>query len=230
MRCRSRAIGHRNRPVSLTSLPAERRIVCSTFGPRTLSKEQPMKRVLYVVAVGALAVAGTFAAGGGQMQGQKIGLATSLQRGYAGFKTNFTQAAEKMPEADYTFKPGSTPEARTFAAVIAHIAQAQFGQCSALKGVPNPMAGKQLEQELKTKAEVTKALAESFALCDDAFKDVTDANAAQFIKAGQNEVTRAAALFGFIAHGNEIYGTAAVYLRSKNIVPPSTERGMMGRG
>jgi hypothetical protein len=27
---------------------------------------------------------------GGQMQGQKIGLATSLQRGYNGFKTNFT--------------------------------------------------------------------------------------------------------------------------------------------
>jgi hypothetical protein len=34
-------------------------------------------------------------------------------------------------------------------------------------------------------------------------------------------------------HGNEMYGTAAVYLRSKNIVPPSTEnagRGMRGRG
>jgi hypothetical protein len=99
-----------------------------------------------------------------------------------------------------------------------------------MKGVPNPMQGKNLEQELKTKAEVTKALGESFALCDDIFAQTTDENAAQFIKAGQNEVTRAAALFGFIAHGNEIYGTSAVYLRSKNIVPPSTERGMQGRG
>ena len=49
--------------------------------------------------------------GGGQMQGQKIGLATSLQRGYAAFKRNFTAAAEKMPESDYGFKPGSTPAA-----------------------------------------------------------------------------------------------------------------------
>jgi len=165
--------------------------------------------------------------------GQKIGLATSLQRGYAGFKTNFTQAAEKMPEADYSFKPGSTPEARTYAQVIAHIAQAQMGQCSGLKGVPNPMAGKQLEQELKTKAEVTKALADSFALCDDLFAQTTDANATEMVKAGQNEVTRAAALYGIIVHGNELYGTAAVYLRSKNLVPPSTEnagRGMRGRG
>jgi hypothetical protein len=165
--------------------------------------------------------------------GQKIGLATSLQRGYATLKTNFSQAAEKMPEADYNFKPGSTPEARTFGAAIAHIAQSQFGQCSALKGVPNPMQGKNLEQELKTKADVTKALAESFALCDDLFAQVTDANATEMVKQGPNEVTRAAALYGVIVHGNEMAGTAYVYLRSKNIVPPSTEnaqRGMRGRG
>jgi len=191
-----------------------------------------MKRVLYIVPAVALVATVAFSqqppAGG-----QKVGLATSLQRGYAGFKNNFTAAAEKMPEADYTFKPGSTPEARTYAQVIAHIAQAQFNQCSALKGVPNPMAGKQLEQELKTKADVTKALADSFALCDDLFSQVTDANATEMVKQGQNEVTRAAALYGVIVHGNEMAGTAYVYLRSKNIVPPSTEnagRGMRGRG
>jgi hypothetical protein len=161
--------------------------------------------------------------------GQKVGIATSLQRSYAGIKANLTQAAEKMPEADYAFKPGSTPEARTFAQVIAHIVQSQFGQCSAMKSVANPMQGKNLEQELKTKAEVTKALADSFALCDDVFAQTTDENAVQFVKLGPNEVTRAAALYGFISHGNEIYGTSAVYLRSKNIVPPSTERAM-GRG
>jgi len=169
-------------------------------------------------------------AGGG---GQTIGLATSLQRGYAGFKTNFTAAAEKMPEADYGFKPGSTPEARTYAQVIAHIAQAQFGQCSGMTGEPNPMQGKNLEQELKTKAEVTKALADSFALCDKAFAAVTDANATEMVKQGQNQVTRASQLYGVLVHGNEMAGTAYVYLRSKNIVPPSTEnaqRGMRGRG
>src|SRR5689334_7477907 len=188
-----------------------------------------MKRVLSVTIGVLLATAVFFAQGGRQGGGQTIGLATSLQRAYQGFKTNFTQAAEKMPEDDYSFKPGSTPEARTFAQVIDHIAQAQFNQCSGLKGTPNPMQGKQLEQELKTKAEVTKALADSFAICDELFSQVTDANATEMVKAGQNEVTRAAALYGIIVHGNELYGTAAVYLRSKNIVPPSTER-QMGRG
>jgi hypothetical protein len=192
-----------------------------------------MKRVIFIASAAVLLVAPlafTQPPAGG---GQKIGLATSLQRGYAGFKTNFTQAAEKMPEADYTFKPGSTPEARTYAQVIAHIAQSQFGQCSGLNGVPNPMAGKQLEQELKTKADVTRALAESFALCDTAFASVTDANAIEMVKQGPNEVTRASSLYGVLVHGNEMAGTAYVYLRSKNIVPPSTEnaqRGRMGRG
>jgi len=192
-----------------------------------------MKRVLFLASAAVLLVAPlafTQPPSGG---GQKIGLATSLQRGYAGFKTNFTAAAEKMPEADYTFKPGSTPEARTYAQVIAHIAQSQFGQCSGMTGQPNPMQGKNLEQDLKTKADVTKALADSFALCDKAFAAVTDANATEMVKQGNNEVTRAAQLYGVIVHGNEMAGTAYVYLRSKNIVPPSTEnaqRGMRGRG
>ena len=189
-----------------------------------------MKRVMYLASAAALLLTSTAYSQQPPAAGQKIGLATSLQRGYAGIKTNFSAAAEKMPEADYSFKPGSTPEARTYAAVIAHIAQSQFGQCSALTGMPNPMAGKNLEQELKTKAELTKALADSYALCDKAFADTTDANVTEMVKAGPNEQTRAASLYGVLVHGNEIAGTAYAYLRTKGIVPPSTERAMAGRG
>jgi hypothetical protein len=192
-----------------------------------------MKRVTGVVFAAALmftAAAFSQPPGGGGQGGQKFGLATSLQRGYANVKLNLTQEAEKMPEADYSFKPGSTPDVRQFGQVIAHVAEAQFGQCSGVNGVPNPMQGKRLEQELKTKVEIVKALADSFTLCDTAFSSTTDENAVQFVKQGQNEVTRAAALYGVIVHGNEIYGTGAVYLRSKNIIPPSTERMQSGRG
>src|SRR3954470_1275624 len=190
-----------------------------------------MKRVMSFASAAALLVASAAYSQQPPAGGQKISLATSLQRGYAGIKANFTAAAEKMSDADYSFKVGSMPEARTYGQLIAHIAQSQFGQCSALTGVPNPMQGKQLEQELKTKAEVVKALADSYALCDKAFEGVTDANATETVKQGPNEVTRAASLFGVLVHGNELYGTAAVYLRSKNIVPPSTEaQGMRGRG
>ena len=187
-----------------------------------------MKRIMYFSSAAVLLVASTVYSQ--QPTGQKIGLATSLQRGYAGIKANFTAAAEKMPEADYTFKVGSMPEARTYGQLIAHIAQAQFGQCSGLTGAANPMQGKNLEQDLKTKAELTKALADSFALCDKAFADVTDASATELVKAGANEQTRAASLYGIIVHGNEIAGTAYAYLRTKGIVPPTTERATAGRG
>ena len=192
-----------------------------------------MKSAVACAVMSVLAFASTASTQTPPAAGQKISLATSLQRGYAGIKANFTAAAEKMPEADYSFKPGSTPEARTFAAAIAHIAQTQFGQCSGLTGVANPMQGKNLEQDLKTKADVIKALAESYALCDKAFEAVTDANVTEMVKQGPNEVTRAAALYGVIVHGNEMAGTAYAYLRSKNIVPPPTERAQgatRGRG
>src|SRR5207247_3104019 len=191
-----------------------------------------MKRVTYFVSAAVLLLA-PLAFTQSPAGGQKIGLATSLQRGYAGLKTNFRQAAEKMPEADYGFKPGSTPEARTFGQAIAHVAQAQFGQCSGINGVPNPMQGKNLEQELKTKSEIVKALADSFALCDTAFAAATDENEVKFIRQGKNDATRAAALYGVIVHGNEMAGSAYVYLRSKNIVPTSSanaRRGMPTRG
>ena len=77
--------------------------------------------------------------------------------------------------------------------------------------------------------EGAKALADSFAFCDDAFSATTDENAVQFLKQGQNEVTRASVLFGVLIHGNEMFGTSNVYLRSKGIVPASTERAA-GRG
>src|SRR3954469_11408161 len=176
-----------------------------------------MKRVMYFASAAALLVATAAYSQQPPAAGQKIGLATSLQRGYAGIKANFTGAAEKMPDADYGFKVGSTPEARTYGQLIAHIAQAQCGQCSGLTGVPNPVAGKNLEKELTTKADLTKALADSFALCDKAREPATGANATEWVKAAQNEQTRAASLEGIIVHSNEIAGTAYAYLRSKNI-------------
>jgi uncharacterized damage-inducible protein DinB len=162
--------------------------------------------------------------------GQKVGLATSLQRNYAGIKNNLTAAADKLGEADYEFKPSAMAEVRGYGKLFAHVAQAQYGTCAAVKGVPNPNQGKQLEQELKTKADVVKALADSFAFCDDAFSSTTEENALQSVRQGNNEVTRAAALYGLIVHDNEMYGTASVYLRAKGIVPPSTEGRGRGRG
>jgi hypothetical protein len=62
------------------------------------------------------------------------------------------------------------------------------------------------------------------------FASLTDESALQFVKQGQNEVARASVLTNVISHGNEEYGIVTVYLRTKNLVPPSTERAQRGRG
>jgi DinB family protein len=169
--------------------------------------------------------------------GQQISLATSLQRGYATVKQNLTEEIAKMPEENFSFKPGPAPELRNFGMLFGHVANAQFGSCSAALGQPNPNQGHNLETEATTKAALTKALADSFALCDKAFAALTDQNATEMVKQGQNEIARSALLAGVVIHSNEMYGTASVYLRAKGMVPPSTERqtqmmrgGGAGRG
>lgn len=168
--------------------------------------------------------------------GQQLTVATGVQRWYLTVKTNLTQAVEKMPEANYDFKPSTMPEMRTYGQLMAHVAQTQFGYCASLKGVPNPMQGRQLETELKTKAEFVKALTDSFAFCDDAYASLTDANGSDMIMQGRGQWTRAAALSYNVTHDNEMAGTAYVYMRAKGLVPPSTENaparggGGAGRG
>ena len=75
---------------------------------------------------------------------------------------------------------------------------------------------------------LSKALADSFAFCDDAFSSLTDQTVNQMMPAGPGPgpggpQSKGAILLGLIAHDNEMYGTMAVYMRSKGLVPPSSE-------
>src|SRR3954467_11577743 len=158
-----------------------------------------------------------------------VGTALGLQRNYAQMKNNITSSAEKMPDADYFFKP--TPDIRSYGQLWAHVADAQFGQCSGAKGATNPRQGQPSFETLTTKAEIVKALADSYAFCDDAFSSLTDASASEMISNGRGgQQSRAVALLGVIGHGSEMYGIGTVYLRLKGQIPPSTELFQRGRG
>jgi uncharacterized damage-inducible protein DinB len=184
-----------------------------------------MTRLLCLVSAGLIFATGAAAQPPAQMPA-KVTLTAGLLRSYENIKRNLTEAAGKMPEAEYGFKP--TPEVRAFGQLFGHVANAQFNACSVVKGEPNPNQGNDNEKKT-TKAEFVKALADSFAYCDAAFSALTDENATQLVKQGQNEVARGSILAGVVAHDNEMYGTAAVYMRLKGLVPPSTERQQMRR-
>ena len=150
-----------------------------------------------------------------------VPLETALQNQHRSIRGFLAKGAEMMPEEHYTFKP--TEAQRTFGALVGHIAQANFGSCAALLGEPNPVQGKRLEQELKTKADLVKALNDSLALCDRAYAATTAANVTEMITTGPATSSRGGRISGNIAHNNESYGTMVVYLRLKGLVPPSSE-------
>ncbi|HUP90350.1 MAG TPA: DinB family protein, partial [Longimicrobiales bacterium] len=87
-------------------------------------------------------------------------------------------AAEKMPEADFMFKP--TADVRAFGQIVGHIADMQYHFCSALQGEADPKL--RIEKTATSKAEVLTALKAAFTYCDKAFSGFTDQNATQAVK------------------------------------------------
>jgi len=163
-----------------------------------------------------------------------VTLAAALQGSYAGQKATVLGEAAKMPEDQYGFKPSTMPEVRTLDQVIVHIADAQFGTCASVKGVPNPHQGQRFEEALTTKADVTKVLADSYAFCDGAFTGTTEENALQAVRMQLGpravDLPRVSVLYGMLAHTAEMYGIGTVYLRAKGLVPPASEPQGRGRG
>jgi uncharacterized damage-inducible protein DinB len=139
-------------------------------------------------------------------------------------RRNLIEAAEAMPAADYSFKP--TPEVRSFAELIGHVAFANFYLCSMAKG--ETAVQRNFDQTMTGKPGAVKALVDALAYCDAAFEETTDANANQQVKVsgpgGQSQSTRALVLMYNTTHNNEHYGNVVLYLRLKGIVPPSTAR------
>ena len=167
------------------------------------------------------------AAGSTVLQAQSPApLKTELKDQYTQVRNLITRAAEKMPDDGYAFQP--TKEERNFGGWVAHVADSEMRICSTLAGAP-----KNIDAGSKTiKADLLAALKEGFDACDAVYDATTDANLNEAVTLGRGGPrTRAALLVADIAHNNECYGTMAVYLRLKELVPPSSEgRGGRGRG
>ena len=153
--------------------------------------------------------------------GPKLTLSNVMIQGYTAIQRDLLEAAELMPEADYVFKP--TPETRPFGQLIAHVALSQFATCSFLQGGPSPKAAEK-EETPRSKAALIALLKESATFCNPVVNAMTDEGMVQLIKVGPNEGARGVLVAGLSIHGNEVYGTIAVYLRLKGIVPPTTAR------
>jgi uncharacterized damage-inducible protein DinB len=179
--------------------------------------------VLALVSAGATASAQTASAPASPTPASGP-LSAALRDQYNAVKLNVTEAAAKMSEADYGFRPVDT--VRTFGAFVGHIADGNLSYCALAKGDKPSMAD---AEKLTTKAELVAALAKAVAYCDEVYGAMTDEKALALIKAGRADMPAGALLFRNISHTNEHYGNLVTYLRMKGLVPPSTERAQQQR-
>src|SRR5262249_51825474 len=101
-------------------------------------------------------------------------LTADVGRDYRTVRDYLIRSAEKMPEADYDFRPA--PEVRTFGQQVAHVADDQYNLCAPAKGETRKAAYREIENTVHGKTALVAALKAAFAYCDGAYDGLTDAN------------------------------------------------------
>jgi uncharacterized damage-inducible protein DinB len=129
---------------------------------------------------------------------------------------------DAMPEDGVGFKP--TPDIRSFAEQMLHLANANFAFASTATGAANPQQGKNLEKmdEYKTKAGLTKIVMESYDFVINSVKGMDVKKMDEPVKLfGRFDSTRGGALVKAFEHQTHHRGQTTIYLRLKGVTPPA---------
>jgi uncharacterized damage-inducible protein DinB len=151
------------------------------------------------------------------------------------FEEEMMGVAKAMPAEKYGFAPSAaifassqkpdylSPDnkgVRSFGAMVAHIAQANYFFGSQISGT-KPDTDVKAIGSLTDKDQLVAALAGSFAFVHKAIGTLTAQNAFESVKGTQTR----ASLAGFVvAHGFDHYGQLVEYLRMNGIVPPASAK------
>ena len=151
------------------------------------------------------------------------GLHSGNKRLYDGGAVMLLLSAEKTPEEYYGFKP--TDADPSFGQMLAVVANAQYENCSAALGEKN--SRQKIEGTGTPKAELISALKDAFAYCGKAYDRLTDASAAELVTfsgpMGPVPTPRQNLLNINMGLNALHYGNLMVYMRLKNLVPPSAD-------
>jgi uncharacterized damage-inducible protein DinB len=142
---------------------------------------------------------------------------------YGGVRQILVRTAEKMPEANYGFKP--TEGVRTFGQIVGHAADAQYAFCSVVLGEKNPSP--KIEKTKTSKADLVAALGDAVAYCDRAHASITDKSGSETVKLMGGDMPKFGVLTVNSIHSIEHYGNLVVYLRMNGIVPPTSDAEFM---
>jgi uncharacterized damage-inducible protein DinB len=135
-------------------------------------------------------------------------------------KTYTKEYLDAMPADKYALKP--TPEMRSFADQMLHLADGNFGIASTAAGVQSPVAFGAAEKSAdKSKDAVTKQVMDSYDFVINTIKGMKPAQMSQEVKLFDRFVlTRSVALAKTFEHQTHHRGQATVYIRLAGATPP----------
>lgn len=131
------------------------------------------------------------------------------------------EMAEDFPDEKYDYKP--TPEVRTFAEQLLHIAGANFAFLAAARG-EKPGDENLPRDQYKTKAEVVAVVKKSFADIAAYLQEQGDSGLAKpFQSPWSGRMLNQYGWWTFaLQHVGEHYGQLVVYYRNNRLVPPAS--------
>lgn len=127
---------------------------------------------------------------------------------------------EAMPEDRYAFRP--TPEIRSFAEQMLHLANDNYNFASAIAGIDDPYKDNALEKSADTmsKAEVLKAVMDSYDFMINAISNLNDAQLAETTNIFGMSMLREEGISKAFEHQTHHRGQTTIYLRLKGVTPP----------
>jgi uncharacterized damage-inducible protein DinB len=131
------------------------------------------------------------------------------------------QLADAMPEGKYAWRPGK--DVRSVGEVYMHVATANFG-VPGFMGV-QPPAGFDFatyEKSLAKKADISKALKESFGHMEGALMNLSDADLEKPVEMMGMKMTTRGAFMLLLSHAHEHLGQSIAYARMNGVTPPWT--------
>ena len=178
---------------------------------------------VWILIIGLIASLGTRAGAAPQARPAASGQATvmgDLLKDWQDQKKTMTDIAEAMPEDKFSYK--TTPAQRNYGEQVMHVAQVNVGILKLIGGKTAPPSF-----NAKTKAEMIKAMSDSYDYGIALIKEQSDATMIQTVPAPAflGPSTRARIFWFLLGHSMDIYGQMAVYLRLNGVVPPASRKG-----
>jgi uncharacterized damage-inducible protein DinB len=133
---------------------------------------------------------------------------------------------DAMPEDGYGFKP--TPEIRSFAQQMLHIADANYVLVTVASDKPNPIgetfsSSHDVNEKTvpPTKGAVTKAVMDSYDFVINTLQNMTPDQMQETTKFGKHDITRSGLFGKAFEHQTHQRGQTTIYLRLKGVIPPA---------